>query len=377
MGPDPIGWPRAANFDGKGPRSLVAMCLRGLAKDLTETEAYIPLDDDSIPEALLLRLLREVQLRYHKEIPLHSWKILSKACWSALARDAGGTPWRKLPKELLFHRRTIRQASDDLQTYLKEYRSPAPELKLESTIPDFLVSLTIDSVTSFQPHHLLSLATLNNLVHLHIVSERPDSAERGHVTDSLFRGWSETSNAFPMLQTLRVTNSQALSYRSVQLVTVFPCLLVYEVLVHYFPSYLNYKAWGDIAKSHGWRIKVVEPSLLSMVPTLEQTLSPGADVALPSKPLASLELVGQDCNPNQQLLDYVKDLDGWRLYRQSVEPGIQSGAQNRGNEQDSDRKDQQPPQKRKRKDARQLRAGKSMRADDMLSSFGIPRSGGP
>lgn len=112
-----------------------------------------------------------------------------------------------------------------------------------------MASLTIDSVSTFQPNELLSLATLKNLVHLHIVSEREELGERGYVTNSLLRGWSEMDGAFPLLQILKITNGQDISDISVQYVSGFPKLLIFEVSG-------DLGQWGDakaVAEQHGWQ----------------------------------------------------------------------------------------------------------------------------
>ncbi|KAK0611600.1 hypothetical protein B0T14DRAFT_332398 [Immersiella caudata] len=381
---DSASWPRAANFDGKGPRSLVAMCLRGLAKDLTENEAYIPLDDENVPPSLLLRLFRELKLRwrYHEDIPLHSWKILSKAIGLATARDADWTQRGEVPAELLRHRRTISNVNGDLQTYVKEYRSPAPEPRLASSMLEFVVSLTIDGVSTFQPQQLLSLATLNNLVHLHIVSERPHSTERGHVTDSLLRGWSEMNNVFPMLQILKFTNSRDLSYRSVRYVSVFPCLQVYEILDPNIPAFEGYREWGDSAELHGWHFEIPKwPSPCAKVEPMSgqsRSLPDGTYISQPDNPLASLELVGEfsTVNCGGSLLEYLGHALRLTLSRPTFRDGNQRGVQPQGKGKDLSRKDRQLPERRKQKAQKSLRAGKRMKVDDMLGSFGIPRSGG-
>lgn len=113
--------------------------------------------------------------------------------------------------------------------------------------PHFLVSLRIDDVSSFPPNQLLSLAKLKYLAHLDIF--------HGQTSDRLLKGWSETPNPFPALQTLKITNHASnreyVTVRSVPYLSVFPKLLIYELVGTVLGEHNG--DIEDIARDSGWR----------------------------------------------------------------------------------------------------------------------------
>ncbi|KAK0649496.1 hypothetical protein B0T16DRAFT_410212 [Cercophora newfieldiana] len=250
MEPQHLKLPRAANLDGKGPRFLLEMSLRTLALALFNG-APVSLDSERIPSRLLPRILQQVKLMCRggrNDFPFHAWKVLSEGMWSLLSRGTrGSTAGSTAPIEFFQFRQSYFHVTDHISAYTKHLASPRAGI---------LVSLTIDNVSSFTPDQLLSLAKLNNLVHLHIISGRKEFNEPCHVTDNLLKGWSETDNAFPMLLILKITNSPGLSERSVQYISKFPKLLIYEVSDDAFSEWKNVK---HIAQRHGWHAAKVEP----------------------------------------------------------------------------------------------------------------------
>lgn len=308
----------------RGPRSLMEMALELVIDNLhTITEETMA----NVPLPYLWRIYDECGPR---RISFHTWKMLSKALLADKDRDINTFP-------------------PQLYSYSVEICSPSAELSyytqpLACSNIDFLSYLTIENVDTFQTDELLALAKLKNLVVLEII-ESVTAPQSIRVTDHLVKGWSETEDAFPLLQNLRITGLLT-SYRSLQYLSKFPSLTVYEVCNGswtLWDSILDDE--GRLAKDHGWSIVDAEWASPS------ESLLPALEVS-PEMRSAHLRLRGSHRNPR------VNPKNGVEFRRIKSSP---SGGRPK-------LKDRQP----KPKDIKetQLKPRKRQKMQDLLASFG-------
>lgn len=122
---------------------------------------------------------------------------------------------------------------------------------LESTSLDFLSHVSIGGFCSFDTFELMALSDLRNLSALEIIQPSDEmKAVFPRVTDRLVRGWSEKPTPFPMLRILRIWGDNSTSENSLQYLSAFPSLLLYDVKS-------ARSGWENIdvtAPEHGWRV---------------------------------------------------------------------------------------------------------------------------
>ena len=308
----------------RGPRSLMEMALEVVIDNLhTTTEQTLA----NVPLPYLWRIYDECGPR---RISFHTWKMLSKVLLADKDRDAN-----TFPPQLYSYSLEVCSPSFELSYYTQPLACPNL---------DFLGYLTIDKVQIFQTEELLALAKLKNLVVLEII-ESVTSPQNIKVTDRLVKGWSETEDAFPLLQNLQIMGPLT-SYRSLQYLSRFPSLTLYKVCNgswSLWDSILNDK--GRLAKDHGWSI--VDSDWASP----SESLLPALEVP-PTMRSAHLRLRGSRQDPR------VNPQNGIEFRR--IKP-----SQSVGRPKLNDRR----PKPEDTKET-QLKPRKRQKMQDVLSSFG-------
>ncbi|KAH7018293.1 uncharacterized protein B0I36DRAFT_395090 [Microdochium trichocladiopsis] len=104
------------------------------------------------------------------------------------------------------------------------------------------VSPTFEFVTHLRLHDgfecpvrdIVSLTAMVNLGVLEIIQPlgQPNHVEFPRVTDAVVREWASMKNPFPLLRILRIWGEDFTSYRSLQYLSSFPSLAVYDVAGH-------------------------------------------------------------------------------------------------------------------------------------------------
>ncbi|KAH6847385.1 hypothetical protein B0I37DRAFT_445645 [Chaetomium sp. MPI-CAGE-AT-0009] len=195
---DTIAFPPARSKRGsKGPRSLVATCLRVLADNIgAATGSAI----SHLPDHLQRALWEEL---YPRNMSLHAWQAISAAL---LSNPSGPVPFnRDFSGKHEENRVTVPMA---VLRYCQEILNPPCPLSIY-TAPfmdwkEGLVYLCIDNVARFQTHELIALATLRQLAVLELIERGVDESP---IDDRLIRGWSEVAGArFPTLRVLRIAS---------------------------------------------------------------------------------------------------------------------------------------------------------------------------
>ncbi|KAK3942066.1 hypothetical protein QBC46DRAFT_284873 [Diplogelasinospora grovesii] len=228
---------------GKGPpRSLVDTCVSKIADNIGEISS--PEDLRVLPQRLVEEIWNLVVLR--KNISLQAWRIFSKLFIAPHSHsDHNWDATVVLPMNLFRYGQQIPDPTAELAVYTTP---------LSSLGTDFITSLAICRVPGLQTNELIHLASMPNLGILEI-EECPDGVS-GTVSDYLIRGWSEQENPFPVLRFLRVHHNRALSQHSLQYISAFPALCVYEVSGPWGqwengPSTANRCGWKGFYKGHG------------------------------------------------------------------------------------------------------------------------------
>ncbi|KAF7536595.1 hypothetical protein G7054_g4392 [Neopestalotiopsis clavispora] len=210
-------------------RSLFAMCRSKLWDNIgmIEEDAF-----EHVPTRILWDIWFHGQAT-RKPVPFHAWKAFVKYLSHKDARPESSTVpvsfWRQVQH--------IKKPVAPLTAYLTPISSP----KLE-----FITHLTLAEGVSCPASHLLSLATMQNLGVLEIIQPRdPQLATTfPRVSDSIVREWSSggsssqktiptvTIVAFPSLRVLRIWGEDFVTHKSLQYVTKFPALAIYDVAGH-------------------------------------------------------------------------------------------------------------------------------------------------
>ncbi|KAM7204565.1 hypothetical protein V8F33_001529 [Rhypophila sp. PSN 637] len=230
------------------PRSLMEMTLDTIVKNLhTVNEETMA----SLPPPYLWRIYNECAT--NGMLSLHVWKIFLKL----LLADKDHNPDPNTNYQLYSYHAAIISPSYELNYYTKPLVCPDKY---------FLTRLTIIGVDHFRTDELLTLARLDNLLTL-TLDYRSTLLERNAVGDQLVKGWSETGDAFPLLQTLRLTGP-LITVQSLRYISRFPSLSLYVISV----TGENWKKLSRIARplaeEHGWTF---DSSSLSLP---EQTTAP-------------------------------------------------------------------------------------------------------
>ncbi|KAK4042957.1 hypothetical protein C8A01DRAFT_13467 [Parachaetomium inaequale] len=243
---DAIVFPPARSKRGsKGPRSLVAMCLRVLADNIAAASR------DSIwhlPEHLKWALWREL---YPRNMAFQTWKIVSGVLWGAsyIRADSGTNK----PHDEAFLMSMFRYCQEivnppcDLSVYT------APFMEMETD----LVYLCIDNVARFQTHELISLAKLPQLVVLELIER--DAAD-SRIGDGLIQGWSEVDiMPFRHLRVLKITSrTHWVSERRLEFFLELPRLEILDITATPKSRLRTSSRVKDIVARCGW--KITEPS---------------------------------------------------------------------------------------------------------------------
>ncbi|KAH9890846.1 hypothetical protein F4778DRAFT_371079 [Xylariomycetidae sp. FL2044] len=233
----------------KGPRSLCDMAVKAVADNLSSLELE---HADKIPLHLMQSIFYYTE-KHHETISLHSWKFFLKVIlqqapkgedWSYLPPNGGKEIPLWPPPKLYKHRIEVEFPNLPLDDYIKP---------LNSTSFEFLSHLKITGSVSFGTHELLGLPQLKNLAVLEIIQPRPrllnSNGDPGtsfpRVNDSILREWSTQPGVFPVLRVLRIWGEHFTTARSLQYISKFPALGVYDVAG-------NAVDWADPVPGFGW-----------------------------------------------------------------------------------------------------------------------------
>ncbi|ROT42739.1 hypothetical protein SODALDRAFT_336363 [Sodiomyces alkalinus F11] len=181
-----------------------------------------------LPARYLWRLWRLLE---NRGTCLQAWKVLSKLL---LIEDGEKT------LGLYKYRHHICRPSEPLSHYTKPLESPSF---------DFLSYLNISGPCSFDSIELMALPELKNLAVLEIIQPADElRTVFPRISDRLVRGWSEKHDPFPLLRILRVWGDESVTEHSLQYLSQFPSLLLYDVNG-------SRSDWGNaetVASLHGW-----------------------------------------------------------------------------------------------------------------------------
>ncbi|TDZ25003.1 hypothetical protein Cob_v002073 [Colletotrichum orbiculare MAFF 240422] len=211
----------------KGPRSLADIAMHLLAENIGDlTEQHLVRED--LPRRYLWRIWRLLE---NRGVCFQAWRVLSRFL---LAEDDEKT------LNLYRYRQHICRPTDNL----RHYTDP-----LESLNVNFVAHLVIAGSCAFQENELLVLARLKNLAILEIIQPANESrAVFPNVDDRLIRGWSEMEDPFPLLRILRLWSDEATSTYSLEYVTKFPSLVVYDVN----GARSDWAGAAEVASEQGW-----------------------------------------------------------------------------------------------------------------------------
>ena len=181
-------------------------------------------------------------------VSLHAWKLFSRLLLSETDD--------KTDKTLSLYR--FRQHICRPGVGLGRYLEP-----LKSATTEFLTHLVISGGCDFDTHEMLQLADLRTLAVLELI--RPSDELRAFspdVSDRLIRGWTEKDDPFPLLRILRIWGDPSVTQDSLQWVSRFPSLVLYDVMA----AREDWKAVAGRAHDSGWDlaepIRGLEDSLL-------------------------------------------------------------------------------------------------------------------
>ncbi|ETS85530.1 hypothetical protein PFICI_03555 [Pestalotiopsis fici W106-1] len=217
--------------------SLFAMCRSKLWENvgIIEEDAF-----EHVPTRILWDIWFHGQAT-QKSVPFHAWKVFIKYLSPKEARPESG----KVPISLWRQVQHVKRPIAPLSTYL---------VPLSSQRLDFIAHLTIAEGVSCPASHLLALSTMQNLGVLEIIQPRDpqQAAIFPRVSDSILREWSAVSSqstntvSFPSLRVLRIWGEDFVTHKSLQYVTRFPALAVYDVAgrqVDWPPQSLSRSEW--------------------------------------------------------------------------------------------------------------------------------------
>ncbi|KAK4218462.1 hypothetical protein QBC37DRAFT_395813 [Rhypophila decipiens] len=264
------------------PRSLMEMTLDTVVKNLhTVNEETMA----SLPPFYLWRIYNECAT--YGMLSLHVWKIFSKL----LLADKDHNPDPNTSNQLYSYRVDILLPSYELSYYTKP---------LVCADKYFLTSLTIIGIDHFRTDELLTLARLDNLSTL-TLDYGSTLLERNEVGDRLVKGWSETGDAFPLLQTLSLIGL-GITFQSLRYISIFPALSLYEMSV---TRRRKSSLWHEIdqiavplAEEHGWTF-------------VSSSLKTASAAATPKTPTVVNRVAGLGCG----LKDKGDDIAGYEKYR--------------------------------------------------------------
>jgi hypothetical protein len=279
----------------KGPRSLIDMTINVIANNIGDV-TYEMLE--VMPLRLVWRIWRFLEAR---GVCLHAWKLFSRLL---LREDDDKT------LGLYRFRQHICRPDVGLKHYVQPMSSPSVE---------FITHLVISGGCAFSTHEMLCLAEMKNLGVLEIIQPADQlRAVFPDVTDGLIKGWTEIDDPFPLLRVLRIWGDQSTTQQSLQWLSRFPTLAVYDVM----GSREDWPSPHEQGLDVGWElaqpISGVEDSLLSYLMLFApaedirnnriRDLSRSIDadlVSLCGDSRCALKFVGEQDAP--LLLDYLTD----------------------------------------------------------------------
>lgn len=108
---------------------------------------------------------------------------------------------------------------------------PSYTRPLTSLSTEFITHLVISGGCTFSTSEMLCLTEIKNLGVLEIIQPADElQMVFPQVTDRLIRGWTETENPFPLLRVLRIWGDRSTTQESLQWVSRFPSLALYDVM---------------------------------------------------------------------------------------------------------------------------------------------------
>ncbi|XXH01094.1 hypothetical protein Hte_007445 [Hypoxylon texense] len=233
--PDEVEWHRTTeefipsvspkSSGEKGARGLVDIAIRVAAENLSFLEVG---DLEHVPATMIHRIWRYIR-NNRLPVPLQSFKILVRHLEP-----------RPLPPSLCKRDYKVLQTTGPLSTYMNPLKSSSFE---------FLVHLTITGHhPSIDTHQLLALTELKNLGVLEILQPvpSPDGTDNfPRVSDAIIRQWSQEPDPFPVLRIMRIWGNDFTTRRSLQYLSKFPALAVYDVAG-------NERDWNHLRPVPGW-----------------------------------------------------------------------------------------------------------------------------
>lgn len=183
----------------------------------------------------------------------------------------------------------------------------------------------------FSTHEMLCLADVKNLGVLELIQPIDDGASVfPQISDRLIRGWTEKDDPFPLLRMLKIWANQSTTQESLQWVSKFPSLALYDVV----GAKEDWQSPVDVAQAEGWELADVRARLedsllrsLMLFSPIEETsihslrnLSKSIDLDLISVSVDSqsiVKFIPQGRAP--PLLDYLMDTAKGHAYLWEVE----------------------------------------------------------
>lgn len=170
---------------------------------------------------------------HHRGVCLHAWTLFSKFL---LAEDDDKTLGL-----YRFRQHLCRPGPD-----IRRYTQPLTSLSI-----DFITHLVISGGCEFSTHDLLCLTDIKNLGVLEIIQPADElRTVFPEVTDRLIRGWTEKEEPFPLLRILRIWGDQSTTQESLQWVSKFPNLALYDVM----GSRDDWTSPHEYASKHSWEL---------------------------------------------------------------------------------------------------------------------------
>lgn len=238
----------------KGARPLLLMCINKIAVNISSLEEW-HLDSTTIKTEFLLGIYARLQTTsggiLTSRMSLHAWKILSALVLKHVEEcvSEGQDPGLcRMPLGLYHFQQTIGSPRYSLEHYTKPLVSEGLR---------FLTSLTINPVDAFKTDQLLRLADLSNLAYLAITDGEDVLGPTLNLNDRLVRGWSEKEGSFPSLQVLRLHNGHFLTVDSIQYVSKFRNLRIYDLHGTVHKGSVRKAEVVALAENYGWKCALI------------------------------------------------------------------------------------------------------------------------
>lgn len=151
---------------------------------------------------------------------------------------------------------------------------------------------------------MLCLADMRNLGALEITHPTDDrNSAPPQINDRLVRGWSEKENPFPLLRILKVWGNETTSQNSLQWVTKFPSLTLYDVM----GDREDWKDPNSVAQKHGWQVSDAPTRLEGSLLRSLMLLAPAAgEISTNNAKSVDADLVSL-CSDSRLTVNFVDD----------------------------------------------------------------------